>query len=173
MIQMTSMRFETIPVAELKAQHLRPDTSPLRPVALVVDDERVIADTLAIILNKAGYAASAAYDGESALEMAKVVPPQLLVSDVVMPGMSGVDLAIAMKKAVPDCKTLLFSGQAATADILLEARKAGHEFSLLAKPVHPHDLLAEVSQLTGIRESANKSGMHILTCSPASDSPQP
>jgi CheY-like chemotaxis protein len=100
-----------------------------------------------MILNNAGYAATAAYNAERALEMAKIVPPDLLVSDVVMPGMSGVELAIAMKDAVPDCKTLLFSGQASTADMLLDARKAGHNFALLAKPVHPHDLLAEVSQL--------------------------
>lgn len=144
---MASKNFETIPVAELQTQHLRPDTSPLRPVALVVDDERVIADTLAIILNNAGYAATAAYNAESALEMAKIVPPQLLVSDVAMPGMNGIELAIAMKEAVPDCKTLLFSGQAATADMLSNVREAGHDFALLAKPAHPHDLLAQVSQL--------------------------
>jgi DNA-binding NtrC family response regulator len=144
---MTTLTVETVLISELQAKQICADSSPFRPVLLVVDDERVIADTLVVILNNAGYAASAAYDAQSALAMAQIVPPELLVSDVVMPGMSGVELAVAMKDIVPDCRTLLFSGQAATADMLLHARKSGHEFTLLAKPVHPHDLLAQVSQL--------------------------
>ena len=170
---MASIKFETIPISKLKAQHLRPDTSPLRPVALVVDDEHVIADTLAIILNKAGYAATAAYNAESALEIAKVIPPQLLVTDVVMPGMSGIELAIAMKEAVPDCKTLLFSGQAATADMLSNVRRAGHDFTLLAKPVHPHDLLAQVSRLTKGPGQVTESAPSVPTDSPTRNSPHP
>ncbi len=144
---MSTGKFDTVPVADLIARDLAPDASPSRPVVLVVDDERIIADTLVAILNKSGYAASAAYDGPSALEMAQLVPPNLLLSDVVMPGMSGIDLAISVKKAVPDCRTLLFSGQASTSDVLLDARNSGHDFTILSKPVHPHELLAQASRL--------------------------
>jgi CheY-like chemotaxis protein len=63
-----------------------------------------------------------------------------------MPGMSGIDLAIAIRQAVPDCKVLLFSGQAATADLLADAREAGHNFTTLEKPIHPKDLLAYISE---------------------------
>jgi hypothetical protein len=45
---------------------------------------------------------------------------------------------------LPSCKILLFSGQAATADLLEKARMEGHEFEILAKPVHPTDLLAKL-----------------------------
>jgi hypothetical protein len=45
---------------------------------------------------------------------------------------------------LPKCKILLFSGQAATADLLDRARSQGHEFEILAKPVHPQDLLARL-----------------------------
>ena len=115
-----------------------------KPRVLVADDERVIADTLAIILNQAGYEASAVYSGTSAVEQAKAVRPDLLISDVIMPDMNGIDAAIKIRAALPSCKILLFSGQAATADLLENARQQGHEFEILAKPVHPQDLLAKL-----------------------------
>jgi DNA-binding response OmpR family regulator len=122
-----------------------PTASEYRPRVLVVDDESVIADTLAEILTRSGYAAESAYDGASALETALLKPPELLITDVVLPGMSGIELAIQMRRIFPDCKTLLFSGQASTSDMLASARQAGHHFTLLTKPVHPKDLLAWVT----------------------------
>lgn len=121
------------------------DTSDLRPVILVVDDESAIADTLTEILSRSGYAAMAAYDGAEALETALLTPPELLITDVLLPGMSGIELAVTIKRIFPDCKILLFSGQAAAADLLADARNAGHHFTLLTKPVHPKDLLERVS----------------------------
>jgi DNA-binding response OmpR family regulator len=115
-------------------------------VVLVVDDERVIADTLAAILNQCGFLAMTAYDGPAALEMAALVPPELVITDVVMPGMSGIDLAIQMRETIDDCEVILFSGSATTADLLASARLKGQEFVLLTKPVHPADLLARVSE---------------------------
>jgi len=145
-----TMNFSTIPLAELTAKELAPVTDSARRVVLVVDDETVIADTLAVILGQAGLTVMVAYDGPSALEFAKIVPPDLLLTDVVMPGMTGVDLAIALTQAVPACKVLLFSGQAATADLLSEA---GADFTVLAKPLHPTDLLARLSQTLEIQPS--------------------
>lgn len=110
----------------------------------MVDDERVIADTLAIILNQHGFEAAAVYTGTAAVERAKVVRPDLVISDVIMPDMNGIEAAIHIRKFLPGCKILLFSGQAATADLLESARAQGHEFEILAKPVHPQDLLAKL-----------------------------
>jgi CheY-like chemotaxis protein len=117
---------------------------PSKPKVLVVDDERVIADTLAIILNQHGFEAAAVYTGTAAVERAKVVRPDLVISDVIMPDMNGIEAAIHIRKFLPGCKILLFSGQAATADLLENARAQGHEFEILAKPVHPQDLLAKL-----------------------------
>ena len=111
---------------------------------LVADDERVIADTLAIILNQSGFEATAVYNGEKAVEAARTLRPDMLISDVIMTDMNGIDAAIAIRAILPDCKILLFSGQAATADLLDRARVQGHEFEILAKPVHPQDLLARL-----------------------------
>jgi DNA-binding response OmpR family regulator len=115
-----------------------------KPRVLVADDERVIADTLAMILNQSGFQARAAYTGEKALEMASEFKPDMLISDVIMAGLNGIDAAIKIRELLPSIKILLFSGQAATADLLEKARERGYEFEILAKPVHPQDLLARL-----------------------------
>jgi DNA-binding NtrC family response regulator len=116
------------------------------PVILIVDDEKVIADTLSIILSHAGFLTMTAYDGESAFKIATAITPELLISDVVMPGISGVELAIKVTQAIPSCQVLLFSGQASTVDLLEKAREDGHFFTALTKPVHPTDMLKRISE---------------------------
>lgn len=115
-----------------------------KPRVLVADDERVIADTLAMILNNSGFQARVAYSGEKALELASEYRPDMLISDVIMGGLNGIDAAIKIREILPSIKILLFSGQAATADLLEKARAQGYEFEILAKPVHPQDLLAKL-----------------------------
>jgi CheY-like chemotaxis protein len=119
-------------------------TTTQKPRILVADDERVIADTLAMILNQSGFEARAVYSGEGALELAESFQPDMLISDVIMADLNGIDAAIRIRKLLPGIKILLFSGQAATADLLEKARKDGYEFDILAKPVHPQDLLARL-----------------------------
>jgi CheY-like chemotaxis protein len=138
------IKFDVVPLAEVPK-----DDSPYqrtRPVILVVDDEKVIADTLSVILSKSGFDTFPAYDAPTALGLALKLTPDLLISDVVMPGMSGIDLAITLADAVPQCKVLLFSGQAATVDLLEEARRSGYNFTTLTKPIHPTDMLKRVSE---------------------------
>lgn len=115
-----------------------------KPKILVADDEHVIADTLAMILNQSGFEARAVYSGEKALELAPTFTPDMLISDVIMADLNGIDAAIRIRALLPSIKILLFSGQAATADLLEKARTRGHEFEILAKPVHPQDLLARL-----------------------------
>jgi CheY-like chemotaxis protein len=151
------LKIEIIPVSEVPKEVPIEDEVILpkkqRPVVLVVDDERVIANTLSMILSRSGFSTMTAYDGESALELARAVPPDLLISDVVMPGMTGVELAITVTQTIPGCKVLLFSGQAATADLLEKARSAGHNFTTLTKPIHPTDMLRRVSEYLATRET--------------------
>ena len=119
-------------------------TTSSKPKVLVADDEQVIANTLAIILNQAGFEARAVFSGEKAVEALNTFQPNMLISDVIMTGMTGIEAAIITRDRMPNCKILLFSGQAATADLLEKARAQGHEFEILAKPVHPTDLLAKL-----------------------------
>ena len=118
-----------------------------KPIVFVVDDEYVIASTLATILKQSGFEATSFADPLEALDAAKLNSPDLLISDVMMPQMTGVDLAIQLQQLAPQCRILLFSGQAATADLLQKARIEGHDFTLLSKPVHPTDLLSALRAL--------------------------
>lgn len=119
------------------------------PDILVVDDEKRIADTLTLILRSKNYVVTTAYNGLEAYESCLMAAPRLVITDVVMPRMNGVELAIKLRAEMPDCLVLLFSGQAATADMLREASDRGFQFELLAKPVHPEQLLAKVGGLIG------------------------
>jgi CheY-like chemotaxis protein len=121
------------------------DPALKQKVAFVVDDEHVIASTLALILNHAGFEAHAFFSGQAAVDSLEKLQPDLVITDVVMPGMSGIEVAIIIRTKLPKCRILLFSGQAATTDLLEKARAQGHaEFEILAKPLHPTDLLEKI-----------------------------
>jgi CheY-like chemotaxis protein len=122
--------------ADIDSTRLRP-----HPRILVVDDEVIIADTIVQILNRNGFIAEAAYSGEQAIEMAKRNCPELVLSDVLMPQVDGVEAAIQIREFCPDTRIVLFSGQAATIEILSRARDRGYNFELLAKPIHPTQLI--------------------------------
>lgn len=141
------LNIEVIPLNQVPVNGSIPSESKQRPVVLVVDDEKVIADTLSIILTKNGFSVVTAYSAEAALKLTSVVAPDLLLSDVMMgPGLDGTQLAMEVVHAFPGCKVLLFSGHAATRDLLDKARDSGHNFTLLSKPLHPSDLLARISE---------------------------
>jgi DNA-binding NtrC family response regulator len=120
---------------------------PIR--VFVVDDEDVIASSLGMILRfQGGFNARSFTNPLDALKAARLDAPDLLISDVVMPELSGIDLAIQLRECCPDCKVLLFSGRAATAQLLESARGRGYTFEILMKPVHPADLLAKIQDVT-------------------------
>ncbi|HET9695345.1 MAG TPA: response regulator [Terriglobales bacterium] len=116
-------------------------SSQRKQKVLVVDDEALIADSMAEILNRNGFEAIATYSGSNAIDLAREMCPDIVMSDVLMPRINGVQAAIAILENCPTTRVLLFSGQAATADILQKARAAGHEFELLPKPIHPQQLI--------------------------------
>lgn len=114
-------------------------------IVFIVDDEALITKSLELILRRKGFKVSSFNDPLEALEVMKSNPPDLLLSDVMMPQLSGVDLAILTAKSLPECKVLLFS--ASPADHLRRAREDGYNFRLLQKPVHPDQLFHEIAQM--------------------------
>ncbi len=79
-----------------------------------------------------------------AVAMAASFQPDVMIADVVMPFMSGIEAAIRVREMLPSCRIVLFSGQAATADLLEMAHARVREFELLVKPVHPSELIARL-----------------------------
>ena len=125
------------------------------PRVLIADDERIIANTLALILNASGYEARAVYSGEKALEEAVELKPDVIICDVILGGISGIDVAVSITKSQPGCRVILFSGQAATADLLDRAQAEGYRFEILAKPIHPRVLLEHLAHLKERLQSAH------------------
>jgi DNA-binding NtrC family response regulator len=109
---------------------------------LIVDDEPMIANTLAQILNASGFEARAVFSGDTAVEAAAELRPDVLLTDVIMRGISGIDVAMQVSESLPECRVILFSGQASTADLLEPAKKKGRHFEILTKPIHPQVLLS-------------------------------
>jgi DNA-binding response OmpR family regulator len=153
------LNFQTIPLADLPLKGRTQPGASRRPIVLIVDDEAVIADTRAMILELSGISAMVAYDGRSALEIAHTAPPDLLLTDVAMPGMNGLELATAIRQNFPNCAILLFSGQASNADLLNVAGEAEQEFTILTKPLHPTELLARISDALKSQGRDGESGL--------------
>jgi len=126
---------------------------------LIIDDEPTIADTLALIFSSSGYEARAVYSAEHALEVLEDWRPDLAVIDVVLPGMNGIEFAIFLKANYPSCQFLLFSGQPGTSGLQEDARKKGHLFEILAKPLHPTFMLATVSEMLTLCQDPSKPHM--------------
>jgi DNA-binding NtrC family response regulator len=104
---------------------------------LVVDDEQLVADSLVQILNMFGFNACSLYSGSHAVDRAATAAFDVLITDVVMAGMTGIDAAIEVCKILPNCRVLLVSGNARTTTMLQDAHERGQAFDILAKPVHP------------------------------------
>jgi CheY-like chemotaxis protein len=101
------------------------------------------------------------YDGKEAVEKAKEWKPNLLLSDVCMPGMSGTEAAIQICKLIPECRVLLFSGYAGFADLLSDTKAQGYHFEVLQKPLHPADLIARLQAIVTPTGTAVQSPLHL------------
>lgn len=107
---------------------------------LIADDEKIIADTLALILNLNGFEATAAYSGEQAVETARTLRPNALISDICMGKMSGIDAAVLIQRISSDCKILLISGIAGD-EMLSQVAAQYPEFAVFEKPLDPRVLI--------------------------------
>ena len=112
-----------------------------KPTVLVVDDERVIADTLVAILRNEGFAATVTYSGSAAVENARESSPDVLICDIVLEAVSGIEVAMRIRAMCQDCTIILMSGAQASAELLEQASAEGHEFEVLAKPFHHTTLI--------------------------------
>jgi DNA-binding NtrC family response regulator len=125
-----------------------PESMP-KPKVAVVDDEQIVADTLAAILNNYGFEAKALYSGESVVEDAKDFRPQIVLSDVHMGGIDGVEAAIRIRRLDPECRIILFTASPARHSIHAQIDFLGFEF--IERPLHPQAVLALLANRNSIR----------------------
>lgn len=111
---------------------------------LVADDEQILTDTLGTILELAGYELCALYKGEAALDLLDLLQPNLLITDLNMPGAPLFEVAYTGRAHLPRCKILLFTAHAGLHELLRTARVAALPFDVVSKPVLPHLLLAQL-----------------------------
>jgi len=122
----------------------RAGDSDTRPLILVADDESLICRTVVEILRSEGYDAVAVMDGAAAVECAGRIEPKILLVDVMMPGMNGIEAAKKISQAHPGIRVICFSGHASSSELLEEAQAQGHEFEFLSKPIRPEALIKAI-----------------------------
>jgi len=111
---------------------------------LVVDDEPNVRKVLGALLEQAGYTATLAADGHEALALVRSRDPELLISDLKMPGMDGLDLLRAVQKAFPEIPVVLLTAHG-TIEAAVEAMKHG-AFDFLTKPFEKERVLEVVAK---------------------------
>jgi DNA-binding response OmpR family regulator len=115
---------------------------------LIVDDDRLVADTLTLIFEKNGFKAKAAYSADEALQSSREFGPHLLLCDVTMPDRDGLSLVEDMTRELPACRILVLTGFYSNLKNVREhARKLSRPLGILTKPCQPSELLREAAAL--------------------------
>ena len=114
---------------------------------LLVDDEEEFVSTLAQRLQIRGYEAAIASDGEEALNMIGHHTYDVLVLDLMLPGMSGLDVLQEVKRQVPDLPVIMLTGQGSTREGM-EGMRAG-AFDYMLKPVDFDELKKKIDEAAG------------------------
>jgi CheY-like chemotaxis protein len=117
---------------------------------LIVDDDRLVADTLTLIFDKNGFEATAAYSADEGLECARELNPDLLLCDVSMPGRDGLTLVSDISKEQPACRIIMLTGFYSNLKSVREhAIRLARPVGILTKPCQPAELLREAAVMLG------------------------
>jgi DNA-binding NtrC family response regulator len=117
----------------------------------VVDDEILIASTLDAVLRESGFDSRYFTDPRKVLESILSCPPHVLISDVMMPGLSGIDLVYEVWKVCPDCRVFLMSALDSVEHMLPQRPPHSASFEFFRKPFHPDQLLNALESWSPLR----------------------
>lgn len=112
---------------------------------LVVDDEKELAEIVAEQLSHAGYQTGLAYDGVEAILSVLDNNWDIVIMDIRMPKLDGINALRIMRKIAPEVAVIIFSGQAGKTDIAESVRLGA--YSCLAKPIIIDDLIRSISMV--------------------------
>lgn len=138
------------PPSKFSSPVLQAEMSETPTRILVVEDEAVVLHTLELILRQNGYDVRGARDGAEALTIASVFSPNILLCDINLPDIDGIQISLQIRRDFPSCRIVLLSGQITSTELLEEAERNGHRFEVLAKPTEPQQLLRVLAGGTGI-----------------------
>jgi DNA-binding NtrC family response regulator len=110
-----------------------------RLTVLVIDDDRVLADTLAQILRLNGLQPIALYSGEEAIELVERLEPDIVLSDIRMSQVDGIEAAKRIRALHPECRVILFTAHPVSTS--MRRMIEGLDFELLQRPLHPDEVL--------------------------------
>jgi DNA-binding NtrC family response regulator len=131
---------------------------------LIVDDEQTLADTLALIVTRSGYESMAVYNGREAIEAAVLFRPHAVISDVMMPGMNGIELARYFAENFTGCRVLLMTGHDSADNLVESSLSSGYVVNILTKPVLPQTILAFVASCAeAMAKQQHSDGSHTET----------
>ena len=114
---------------------------------LLVDDEKQFVETLALRLEARDFAVATAFNGDQALDYLKGKDVDVVVLDVLMPGLSGIDTLREMKKIRPLTEVIMLTGHA-TVETAIEGMKLG-AFDYLMKPTEIEELVEKITKAHG------------------------
>ena len=123
---------------------------------LVADCDKVHALALSAIMRKMGFDVATASSGEEAVTVAATFVPDLVVLEVLMRGLPGIQAAVQITAALPECRVLFLSADASIFDIL-NAAPENLVYSFTTKPVHPLDLLNSIAYMLSAEWSSDDS----------------
>jgi DNA-binding response OmpR family regulator len=116
---------------------------------LVVDDEIGALTLIGIMLERGGFGVSKARDAKAALEMLDDITPDLIILDVMMPGMNGIDLCRLMREREATRRTpvLILSARGDSESVIQGIEAGANDY--LPKPILHHDLVSKVKLMLG------------------------
>jgi DNA-binding response OmpR family regulator len=124
-----------------------PESRPAKAKVLVVDDERHIARFLEFVLKKAGYDVALAYNGEQALSVVEAFNPDVLLLDLVLPGVTGLEVLKRLRADAKHAKLIVMVLSARSfGEVPAELREAGAN-EHCSKPIAPSTLLSKLADL--------------------------
>ena len=121
------------------------------PRILLAEDDTSMREYLQRALQRVGYEVSAVGCGTEAMPLLETEQFDLLLTDIVMPEMDGIELAQRCAEVSPETKVMFITGFAA---VTLKANREAPQARVLSKPFHLKDLVMEVERVFGLQNSA-------------------
>jgi DNA-binding response OmpR family regulator len=116
---------------------------------LLIDDDVAVLRTLEVVLEDRGYDVVTAKDGAEGLRLFKKNPPDLVITDLIMPEKEGIETIIEMRRERPDAKIIAISGGGRTHNrCFLDMATSLGAVAVLAKPFMPDELADKIAEVT-------------------------